>query len=91
MAVIEITTFRLTEGTDEGAFLAADEEMRTGFLYHQPGIARATTARDGEGGWAVIVLWYDDAHADAAAAKAPGLDGLIDESTIERRRYTTLD
>ena len=43
--VIEITTFALAGAADEDRFLLADERMRTGFLYKQPGLVRATTAR----------------------------------------------
>ena len=63
MAAIDITTFRLADGVDEAAFLAADERVRTGDLYQRPGIARATTARSDDGAWAVIVMW---ASRDAA-------------------------
>ena len=40
MAVIEITTFRLADDVDEAAFLEADERVRTGFLYRQPGLVQ---------------------------------------------------
>jgi len=95
MAVIETTTFRLADGVDEAAFLEFDEQVRTGFLYHQPGLARATTARADDGTWIVVVLWASDQEADAA------LDAGANEGTIkrfmqlvdgaERNRYRTVD
>jgi hypothetical protein len=91
VAVIEISTFRLRDGVDEQTFLAADDRVRTGFLYHQTGIVRATTARAEDGGWALIVQWYVAENADAANAQKTELDDLIDPATLERRRYTTLD
>src|SRR5436305_14731179 len=67
MAVIETTTFRLADGVDEAAFLEADEQARTSFLYHQPGMMRATTARADDGEWLGVALWaaYENAHAAA--------------------------
>ena len=97
MAVIETTTFRLADDVDEAEFLKADERVRTGFLYWQPGLVRATTAR-GEGDeWIAIVLWRSGEDADAAAAlaetdsAATEFRGLVDRRSIDRRRYTTLD
>jgi heme-degrading monooxygenase HmoA len=97
MAVIETTIFRLADGVAEEAFLEADERVRTGFLYRQPGLLRATTAR-GEGGeWIVVVLWASQADTDAAAAAAGSdaassdLAALVDGGSRERKRYTTFD
>jgi hypothetical protein len=97
MAVIEITTFRLDDGVDDADFLQADERVRTGFLYRQPGLVRATTARGEFGEWIAVVLWRSSEEADDAAALAETdpataeLRGLVDARSIERRRYTTLD
>jgi|SRR5436305_13817094 len=97
MAVIETTTFRLSGGADEAAFLRADERLRTGFLYQQPGLARATTARGDGGEWILVVLWATAEAADAAAAQAEGdpsnaeLMALVDRSTLVRKRYSTFD
>jgi hypothetical protein len=97
MAVIETTTFRLADGIDDAAFLAADERVRTGFLYRQPGLMRATTAHGDGGDWIVVVLWQSAADADAAAAAAEsdpasaGLTALVDGTTLQRNRYTTFD
>jgi hypothetical protein len=94
MAVIETTMFRLAGGVDDDEFLKADERLRTGFLYQQPGMLRATTAR-GEGDqWIVVVLWRSDEDADAAtlAETDPAyteLMALVDRPSLERRRYTT--
>jgi hypothetical protein len=89
MAVIDITTFRLAVGVDEDAFLAVDERVRTGDLYHRPEFARATTARADDGGWVVIVLW--GAADDAIDLMTTELASVVDGASVERRRYTTLD
>jgi hypothetical protein len=97
MAVIETTTLRLADGVDDATLLAADEKVRTGFLYQQPGLVRATTARGDDGQWIVVVLWASDDDADAAAARAEtdpayaALTALVDGATLHRRRYTTFD
>jgi len=97
MAAIELITFRLADGADESSFLAADEAVRTGFLYQQPGIVRSTTARADDGEWLLSVLWWSQEAADAAAAKAeddPTCASLwrhVDRSTFTRRCYSDLD
>ena len=97
MAVIETTTLRLADGVDDATFLAADEKVRTGFLYRQPGLMRATTARGGDGQWIVVVLWASDDEA-AAAERAAHTDpangelmALVDATSVDRRRYRTFD
>jgi len=95
MAVIETNTFRLADGVDEATFLEFDERVRTGFLYHQPGMARATTARAENGEWIVVVLWASDEDADAAL-DAGIKDGAMHRfmelvDGFERKRYRTLD
>ena len=95
MAVIETTTFRLADAVDDAAYLEFDEQMRTGFLYHQPGIVRATTARGGDGEWIVVVIWVSDEDADAAL-EAGKTDGTMQRflqlvDAAERKRYQTFD
>ena len=89
MPVIDITTFQLAEGVSEAAFLAVDERVRTGDLYHRPEFARATTARGEDGDWVVVVLWGgDDFAVDLMTTE---LASVVDAASVERRRYTTLD
>jgi hypothetical protein len=87
--LIEIITFRLRTGVDEAEFLAADERVRTGVLYRAAGIVRATTARNEEGEWVLIVLWGSE--EPGADAMAGDLAELVDPATVERRRYRTFD
>jgi hypothetical protein len=63
--VIELTTFRLRDGVDEAAFVAADAAAQTGFFYQQPGLVRRTTAR-GADDWLVVTWWGSAEDADAA-------------------------
>lgn len=97
MAVIETTTLRLADGVDDAAFLAADEKVRTGFLYRQPGLMRATTAVGDDGEWIVVVLWASDDDAASAETRArtdPAngeLMALADATSVKRKRYRCFD
>jgi hypothetical protein len=97
MAVIETMTFRLEGTTDESEFSAADRRVQTEFAYHQPGLARRTTARGNDGEWIVIDLWASAADADACAASRDNdaipaaFMELVDGSTVRTTRYATLD
>src|SRR6266567_2744705 len=97
MAMIETTTLRLADGIDDATFLAADEKVRTDFLYQQPGLIRATTARGDDGQWIVVVLWASDdeaAAAELAAQTDPGngeLMALVDATSVKRKRYRCFD
>jgi hypothetical protein len=94
VAIIEVTTFRPREGVPDTELLAADREVQhtVPFL---AGFIRRTTARGVDGSWAVIELWGDDATADVAHASGEEamarLEALIDASSVERQRFTTLD
>ena len=95
--MIETVTFRLAADADEAAFLDADRRTQTEFFYRQPGLVRRTTARDRHGEWIVIVIWRSERDAEAAArlSESDGatseLAALIDEATVQTRRYSTLD
>ena len=95
--MIEITTFRLAPGSEESGFEAADRTVQTQFAYQQPGLARRTTARATDGGWAVVTVWRSVEEADAARTRwaddpaALRFMACIDESTLRRDRYATLD
>src|SRR3954454_10021737 len=97
MAVVEIVTFKLAGGTDEAAFLEADRRVQTEFIPRHRGLMRRTTARGADGEGACIVLWGSAADADASAGLAKdhpvtkAFDALLDRSTVQRRRYETLD
>ena len=97
MAIVETMTFRLRPETDDAEFLQADRAVQVGFAYQQAGLVRRTTARDTEGGWIVVDLWESAAHADAMAerweaAEAPrAFMTLVDEGSVDVRRYETLD
>ena len=95
--VIEIVTFRLADGTDEAAFLTADQRVQTEFFYLQPGLVRRTTARGADGDWLVLVFW--DRRQDAESAGEASKDhpavqafmSLIDGSTYRVERFEALE
>ncbi len=94
--VIEIVTFRVKEGTNDAAFCRTDEAVQQNFFYAQPGMLRRTTARSGDGQWAVLTYWDSAEAADAAAAKVEFPAGfasfgdVVDMSTLNRSRFEEL-
>ena len=86
--LLETTTFRLADGVDEAAFLAADEE-RQAELSPRRGFVRRTTARGEAGEWLVLAMWSSAAEADAAPPAVP-VD-LVDPDSVRTGRYQTLD
>ncbi|HYZ92257.1 MAG TPA: hypothetical protein VFA34_07675 [Actinomycetota bacterium] len=62
-----------------------------------PGFMRRTTARGEDGEWIVVTLWDTAADAEAAEELAEEHDvtqlyaSFVDQSTVHRARYTTLD
>jgi heme-degrading monooxygenase HmoA len=94
--VIDVTTFRLTPGTAEDDFLAADRRWQTELVPNRPGFVRRTTAhRDGE--WAVITLWSTEADAVAFEADTAGhearqaFDQHVAAESRHAVRFDTLD
>ena len=95
--MIEILTFRLEEGTDEGDFLEADRAVQMEFAYQQPGLLRRTTARGSDGSWLVIDIWRSPEDADACD-RVWGQDewtsrfmSLVDAASVRTARYEQLD
>jgi hypothetical protein len=100
LSAIETTTFRLRPGADERSFIATDQRVQTEVFYRCDGLLRRTTGRNDAGEWLVIVLWRSATSADAAAERLKLSDGVgplaelmafVDDSTIDTRRYSTLD
>ncbi len=96
MSIVEVTTFRLTDGASEEAFLALDRRVQTELVPNQPGFMRRTTARRGED-WVVVTLWFTEANAaafDAVANNNPvqmEFDGHLEVGSVHSQRYDTLD
>jgi hypothetical protein len=97
MSVVETQTFRLRDGVDEAAFLAADRRVQEEFIWRQPGFARRTTARGADGEWLVVLLWGSLAEAEAAHAAfetdpaTKDLRDSVDVASVRVNRYETLD
>jgi hypothetical protein len=69
-AVIEWAPFRLAPGVTESALLEASERFQRDFLAGQPGFLRRELLRGRDGQWIDLVLWQDQASADAIMAAA---------------------
>jgi hypothetical protein len=94
--VIEITRFRLREGTDESMFIEADARLQREFAYRQPGLLRRTTAHGEDGGWIVIHLWRSREDSDRCSARwdsdsiVSRFMDLVDRASFEVARYEEL-
>jgi hypothetical protein len=64
-AVIEWAPFRLADGVTEAALLDASETLQREFLARRPGFVRRELLRGADGGWSDLVVWADQASADA--------------------------
>lgn len=64
--IAEIVTFRLTEGSDAAAFLAAARATEAP-VAAQPGFLRRVLSRDDSGLWTDQVEWASRDSAEAAA------------------------
>ena len=95
--IVEVATFKLTGGADEAAFLAADKAVQEELVPRRPGFVRRTTARGDDGEWLVVALWRTTADAESTAELAhdhpagQAFAGFLDQSTVEIRRYQTID
>ena len=91
--VVELVLFKLKEGVSEQQFLAAADELNTGFLSLQKGCLDRKLARNGDS-WVDIVLWetMDDAisalkASDQNSAARPFLE-CIDETSCSMQHLT---
>jgi hypothetical protein len=95
--MIEIMKFRLASQVREEDFLRADRSLQEDFAYHQPGLLRRTTARDGNGNWIVIDLWRSEADADDCATRwnddpiPRAFMALVDDDSVTNERYVQLE
>lgn len=95
--MIEVTAFRLAEGADESAFLAADKKLQTEFAYQQPGLLRRTTAKGKDRGFIVIDVWRSASDADACETRwesdpvVAAYLSFVDPATVRNQRFEELD
>jgi hypothetical protein len=86
---IEVRVFRLVEGVDEAAFIAADAAFQ-GVAHRQPGIVRRTLARGDSGDWLVETWWWSPEDAATGLAGSDELLAMIDPSSVRVRVFETL-
>lgn len=94
--IVEVATFRLGAGTDDGAFLALDRRVQRELVPNQPGFLRRTTAGRG-GEWVVLTLWASEDDAVAFAAHTvedpiwTAFVAALAEGSYQVRHFDTLD
>lgn len=86
-SVIEVTKFRLNDGTSVEDFVAINAKYQTDFAYQQVGLRRRTVAPGLGGQWLSLTVWgsKSDVHrADAEAALstvAQEFEGCLEPSS----------
>jgi hypothetical protein len=96
VSIVEITTFRLSDGVTDGAFLALDKRIQTELVPTQQGFLRRTTARHGDD-WLVVTLWAGETDAAGFQRSIEGhplqaeFEQAVEAGTLHLTRYTTLD
>lgn len=88
--VLEIVTFRLTDGTSDATFLKAAIALRP-FLAASEGFRNRRLTKGADGSWSDVIEWQDMATAQAAAARimaepavAPFLAAIAEGSVTMR-------
>lgn len=69
ITTVELTSFKLIEGTDESKFIEAANQMQDAFLNNQEGFVKRTLVK-GENGWTDIVYWENPQSMQNAMRKA---------------------
>jgi len=94
--VVDVTTFRLAEGTGDGVFLSADRRWQNELVPNREGFVRRTTARRA-GAWVVITLWGSEEAVvafDAATAEhevRATFEQMVEPGSAQTVRFDTLD
>ncbi len=73
--VIEWAPFKLAEGVDAAALLAASDVMQQGFLIQQKGFVRRDLVKTADGQWVDVVHW--DSHQNAEQAMQEAMNNPV--------------
>ena len=91
---IEIVTFHLTDGVDQGEFLAKNKEVENNFVAVQPGFKSRETAVNEDGEVVVVLHWEKPESAQGSmdkfvpAPETQDFQKLINMDTFKMVRYT---
>ncbi len=97
MSVIQIARFTLKPGTDEQAFLAVEQQLRSGQIAKQPGFISRDTAKGENGEWVVAMKWASGADAAAWTPKfmadpdGQAFAAFLDFSSMRQDHYTLIE
>ncbi len=96
MAIVEIARFKLKEGTDEGAFVAAETALAGGQIRQQPGFISREAAKGENGEWVIVLHWETATDAAAWTPKfmqdpnGQAFATLLDFSSMKQDRYVVV-
>jgi hypothetical protein len=94
--MMEISKFRLIDGTPVEEFLERNAEYQQHFIYQQKGLLRRTLASGIDGEWLAITWWrvMEDARLPASQVStseaATAFYSLLDPVTIETQYFKEL-
>jgi heme-degrading monooxygenase HmoA len=94
--IIEIVTFKLTDGVTPTEFEPIDREVQIQHVAKQPGFVARESAHGENGEWLVVVHWETARDADASMATfmnahaAQPFMAKIQAATMRMARYTQL-
>lgn len=71
MATVEVITFKLNEGVDEGKFMQENDVVAKDYTPKQPGFIDRELGKGDEGEYVVVVHWENTPSAEASMEKFP--------------------
>ena len=92
--IVEVSRFRLVQGTDEQAFLDAAEATQSGFLGKQQGFVGRDLLRTEDGSWMDIVRFEGGEAAQAAFEGFAGhpdvkaFESMLDPSSVSMTHWS---
>ncbi len=93
MAMVEVARFKLKEGADEQAFIAAERRLASGQITKQPGFISREAAKGANGEWTIILHWTSTTDAEAWTPKfmqdpdGQAFAAQLDFSSMRQDRY----
>jgi hypothetical protein len=93
---LEIVTYKLKAGINDGAFRKASEDMERQFAAKQKGFLKRIVGTSDTGEWVDVVTWEtmeDALAASEAAMKSPAcapMFAMLEESSIKMHHFAIM-
>ena len=96
MTIVEIAHYRLRQGADDAALLAAEAEIQQAVGPSHPGYQGRELLKSADGTYVLIMRWENQQAADSwngtlfQSPAGPKLGALVDPSSMSRESLTAL-